>query len=169
VRDVCWDRSNAALVRTPFMDMPHVPWRLRRQLRQLGVHPRAVAESSGIKEWSDGELARLQPWWIKAFLRRHVTRCAFVACLFLVALAFLGASFERYQHWLQTTEAVAGEPVRKVDRWTAYCRVNPWMRTCRPVSRTARGGVTLVVASGTAATLARHGSGPDYAGVQSFE
>jgi hypothetical protein len=129
-----------------------LPWRVRGQLRRLAACPRAVAESSGLKEWSDRELARLQPNWIKAFLRRHAVRCAILALLYLLALAFLGASFERYWHWLQTAEAVAGDPVRTVDRWTAYCRVQPWTRACRPAPRTANREVIPVVASGVGAT-----------------
>jgi hypothetical protein len=99
-------------------------------------------------EWSDRELARLRPIWVKTFLRRHMIRCAFLALLYLMALAFLGASFERYWHWLQSVEAVAGEPVITVDRWTAYCRVKPLTRACRPVPRSENRGVTPVVASG---------------------
>jgi len=140
----------------------HLPWRLRRKLRRFGDHPRARVESSGVKEWSDRELARLQPSWIKDFLRRHATRCAVLACLYLFALALLGASFERYWHWLQTTESVAGEPVRKVDRWTAHCRVNPGTRACRPAPRRVRGAVTLVSTSGAHATLAASDGEPDY-------
>jgi hypothetical protein len=132
----------------------HLPWRLRRRLRRLGDHPRARAASSGVKEWSDRELARLQPSWVTDFLRRHVTRCAVLVCLYVFALVLLGASFERYWHWLQTTESVAGEPVRKVDRWTAHCRVNPGTRACRPSSRPVRGVVTLVSTSGASVTLA---------------
>jgi hypothetical protein len=131
----------------------HLPWRLRRKLRRLGDHPRALAASSGVKEWSDRELARLQPSWVTDFLRRHVTRCAVLVCLYLFALVFLGASFERYWHWLQTTESVAGEPVKKVDRWTAHCRVNPGTRACRTVSRPVRGVVTLVSTSGAGVAL----------------
>lgn len=124
---------------------PHrnLPWRLRHQLRRLGDHPRAVAESSGAKEWSDRALAPLRPSPATTVFRRHATRCVVLACLYLLALAFLGASFERYWHWVQTTEAVAGEPVRKVDRWTAHCRVRPWMQGCRPASRPEQGGARM--------------------------
>ena len=100
-----------------------------------------------MKEWSDRELARLQPGRVKAFLRRHMTQCIFLTCLYLCALGFLGASFERYWHWVQTTEAAAGEPVRRVDRWTAYCRVQPWTQACRPIPSTGHHGVTLMGAS----------------------
>ncbi len=127
----------------------HLPSRLRTQLRRLTRHPRAVAQSSGVKEWSDRELARLQPWWIKAFLRRHAVRCIVLACLYLFALALLGASFERYWHWLQATETVASEPVKRVDRWTAHCRVAPWLRACRPASRSAQRSAVLAPASNT--------------------
>jgi len=140
---------------------PHrnLPWRVRHQLRRLGAHPRAVVKSSGAKEWSDREIAGLRPGRARAFLRRHATRCAVLACLYLLAIAFLGASLERYWHWVQTTEAVAGEPVRKVDRWTAHCRVRPWMQGCRPASRTVRGGGDLTVRSATQITLARADAG----------
>ena len=99
-------------------------------------------------EWSDRELARLRPVWIKTFLRRHVIRCALLAFLYLAALVFLGASFERYWHWLQSVEALAGEPVKTVDRWTAYCRVKPFARACRPAPRPENRRVTPVIASG---------------------
>ena len=99
-------------------------------------------------EWSDRELARLKPIWIKTFLRQHVIRCALLAFLYLMALTFLGASVERYWHWLQSVEAVAGEPIRTVDRWTAYCRVNPLTRSCRPAHRLEHKGEASVTASG---------------------
>jgi hypothetical protein len=127
--------------------LAHGPWRARPHRCRVGAYHRAVVESSGVMEWSDRELARLRPWWIKAFLRRHVVRCVFLALLYLVGLAFLGASFERYWHWLHRVEAVAGEPVRTVDRWTAYCRVNPLARACRPAPRASRRAVIPVGAS----------------------
>ena len=149
---------------------PHrnLPWRLRQQLRRLGDHPRAFAESSGAKEWSDREVACLRPWRVKASLRRHATRCVILACLYLLAVAFLGASLERYWHWVRTTEAVAGEPVRKVDRWMAHCRVRPWTQGCRPASRVQRGEGNLVVASAKQVTLVRHDGGLAHAAVESF-
>jgi hypothetical protein len=92
-----------------------------------------------------------------------------LACLYLFAVAFLSASFERYWHWVRTTEAVAGEPVRKVDRWTANCRVKPWTQGCRPVSRAGRGEASLVVASSKKVAFARDNGGPAYAGAKPFE
>lgn len=164
------DRSNAMMAIAPGVRAhDHLPWRLRTQLRRLTRHPRAVAQSSGVKEWSDRELARLRPWWIKAFLRRHATRCVVLACLYIFALAFLGASFERYWHWLQATEAVASEPVRRVDRWTAHCRVAPWLRACRAVSRTAQRGAALAAASNAEAASPRERRGSDDAGVKPLE
>jgi hypothetical protein len=106
----------------------------RWQLRRRHAYQPASAEDSGAKEWSDRELARLRPSWFKTFLGRYRSHCAFLVFLYLLALLFLGASFERYWHWLQSVEAVAGEPVRIVDRWTAHCLVKPWTRACRPVS-----------------------------------
>lgn len=150
---------------------PHrnLPWRLRHQLRRLGDHPRAVAKTSGAQEWSDGQIACLRPWRVKAFLSRHATRCALLACLYLLAVAFLGASFERYWHWVQTAEAVAGEPVKKVDRWTAHCRVRPWMQGCRPDSRAGRGEMSVMVASGKKIALAGNDGGTAHARVAAFE
>ena len=156
------------MIAQPIGSHRNLPWRLRQQLRGLGDHPRAVGKSSGAKEWSDREIACLRPWRAKAFFRRHGTRCALLACLYLFAVAFLGASFERYRHWVRTTEAVAGEPVKKVDRWTAHCRVRPWTQGCRPVSRAGRGETSLVVASSKKAKLARDNGGPAYAGVEPF-
>lgn len=128
---------------TPNRAHRYLPWRLRQQLRRLRAHPRAVGHSSGVKEWSDREVARLQPGRVKAFLRRHMAQCICLTCLYLGALAFLGASFERYWHWVQTTEAVASEPVKKVNRWTAYCRVQPWTQACRPIPSTGHREVSL--------------------------
>lgn len=104
-----------------------------------------------------------------ALLRRHATRYAVLACLYLLALAFLGASFERYWHWVRTTEAVAGEPVRKVDRWTAHCRVRPWLQGCRPASRAERGGSRVLVVSATTAMSAPDAGGQAYTAVVPFE
>ena len=110
-------------------------------------------------EWSDRELARLRPCWIKSFLRRHAVRCAFLAFLYLLGLAFLGASFERYWHWLQSAEAVAvaGEPVRTVDRWTAYCRVKPWTRACHSAPRSGNREVGQVIVSDMRVAAVRDG------------
>ncbi len=147
---------------------PHrnLPWRLRHQLCRLGDHPRAVAESSGAKEWSDRAIAPLRPSRTATGFRRYAMRQVLPACIFLLALAFLGASFERYWHWVQTTEAVAGEPVRKVDRWTAHCRVRPWLQGCRPVSRPERGATRMVAVSAVAAPDSRGQASP---GAVSFE
>jgi hypothetical protein len=149
---------------------PHrnLPVRLRHQLRRLGDHPRAVAESSGAKEWSDRAIAPLRPSLATTFFRRHATRCIVLACLYLLALAFLGASFERYWHWVQTTEAVAGEPVRKVDRWTAHCRVRPWLQGCRAPARPERGGAHMAVVSAKSAMAASDDGGQASTGAIPF-
>ena len=150
---------------------PHrnLPWRLRHQTRRLGDHPRAIARSSGVREWSDQAISNLRPSRATAFLRRYATRYAVLACLYLLALAFLGASVERYWHWVRTTEAVAGEPVRKVDRWTAHCRVRPWLQGCRPASRADRGGVRAAVVSARTAMSASDDSEQAYTGTVPFE
>jgi hypothetical protein len=150
---------------------PHrtLPWRLRHQLHQLGDHSRAVADSSGAKEWSGRAIATRRPSRATAFSRRHAMRCVVLGCLYLLALAFLGASVERYWHWVQTTEAVAGEPVRKVDRWTAHCRVRPWLQGCRPPSRPERGGARVVVVSANPAMAASDGGAHASTGAVPFE
>jgi hypothetical protein len=132
-----------------------LPWGDRWQFRRLGAYRPAPAESSGAKEWSDRELARLRPSWFKTFLGRYRSHCAFLVFLYLLALVFLGASFERYWHWLQSVEAVAGEPVRIVDRWTAHCRVKPWTRSCRPAPSA---GTREVIPNGRAAYISHDGS-----------
>lgn len=136
----------------------HLSLRLRHQLRQLGDHPRAIAGSSGAKEWSDRIIAPLRPSGATSAYRRRAMRYAVLVCLYLLALAFLGASVERYWHWVQTTEAVAGEPVRKVDRWTAHCRVRPWLQGCRP-ARPEQPGMRMVVVPATTALAASDGGG----------
>jgi hypothetical protein len=113
---------------------------LRRRLRRLGRCWRPVVRSSGLKEWSDGEIARLRPRWVRAFLRRHRTRCAVLAVLYLIGLVLLAASFERYWRWSWTLEAVASEPVKTVNQWQAVCAARPWTAACRPDGRSpARG------------------------------
>lgn len=150
---------------------PHrnLPWRLRHQTRRLGDQPRAIAQSSGAKERSDPAISTFRPSRATAFLRRHATRYAVLACLYVLALVFLGASVERYWHWVRTTEAVAGEPVRKVDRWTAHCRVRPWLQGCRPASRAERGGVRAAVVSARTAMSASDDNGQVHTGAVPFE
>jgi hypothetical protein len=111
------------------------------------------------KEWSDRGSDLLRPRGITRLASRSLTRCVVLACVYLGALGFLGASFEAYRHWLRTTEAVAGEPVRKVDRWTAYCRVKPWTRGCRSVPGAGRRQVAPVVTAGAAAVSVANRSG----------
>ncbi|RPI08946.1 MAG: hypothetical protein EHM71_07235 [Zetaproteobacteria bacterium] len=101
-------------------------------------------------------------------LRRHTTRCAVVACLLLVAATCVGASFERYLYWLRTTEAVAGEPVRKVDRWTAYCRVKPWSQGCRTATPATSIPANLAVSTAAAAPAIRGDWGSAPAGSPHF-
>jgi hypothetical protein len=108
---------------------------LRRRLRRLGHHWRPVVRSSGLKEWSDAEIARLQPRWVRTFLRRHRGRCAVLAILYVIGLGLLAASLERYWRWSWTLEAVASEPVKVVDQWQAVCAAKPWMAACRPSGR----------------------------------
>jgi len=96
-----------------------------------------VVQSSGVKEWSDGEVARLRTAWVKAFLRRHVHRCALLVLLYLLGVAFLGASVERYWHWIRTLEAQAGAPIKTVNQWKATCVVRPWLKGCRPAPAAA--------------------------------
>jgi hypothetical protein len=109
-----------------------IPRQVQRQLRSLGKCWRPVVIPCGLKEWSDREIGRLRPAWVKEFLRRHVWRCSFLTLLYLMAFTFLGASFERYWHWVTTVEAVAGEPVTSIDKWKSYCVVKPWSRGCKP-------------------------------------
>jgi hypothetical protein len=124
---------------------------LRRRLRRLGTCARATAASSGVKEWSDAQIARLRPRWIRDFQRRHMIRCAFLALLYLLGLAFLGASVERFWHWVQTHEAVAGAAIRTVDQWKARCIVQPWSRGCKPGASSATRPTRVQLGPGTPA------------------
>ena len=45
-------------------------WRLRRFLKRKHSTPRGLAQSSGLMEWSDREIARLKPSWARRFIRR---------------------------------------------------------------------------------------------------
>ncbi len=108
---------------------------LQQQCRRLGRCPRPVIQSSGLKEWSDREVARLQPRWVKAFFRRHTLRCMVLVLLYLGAVGVFAASLDRYWVWMQTLEAVASPPVKTVNRWQAYCVVKPWSKPCRPQVR----------------------------------
>ena len=113
-------------------------------------------------------MARLLPGREKNLLRRPTTRYAVVACLLLFAATCLGASFERYLHWLRTTEAVAGEPVRKVDRWTAYCRVRPWSQGCRTAAPATSARATLAFSTDADAPAIRGEGEPAPAGTLHF-
>jgi hypothetical protein len=90
-----------------------------------------------VKDWSDREIARLRPSWMQEFLRGHVCRCAFLVLLYLVALGFLGASFERYWYWIGQVEAVASEPVKTINQRKAFCIVKPWTKACTPTPANA--------------------------------
>lgn len=133
---------------------PRLPRVLRRRLQRLGRTGRATPATSGWKEWSDQEVARLHPRWISGFLRRHVRRCAVLVLLYLIAFAFLLASFERYWYWVSTLEATASEPVKKIDQYKAYCVVKPWTRACQPHRRDEK---TAAVTSGRVALASTQG------------
>jgi hypothetical protein len=64
----------------------------------------------------------------------YCLRCAVLALSYLLVFAFLAASYDRYQQWHRILElrAVAGEPVKKIDRWKAACTVRPWLKVCQP-------------------------------------
>src|SRR5512138_153034 len=119
-----------------------LPRTLRRRLHDLGRIWCPVVESSGLKEWSDSEVARLHPGWMRGFLRGHVRRCAVLALLYVLAVGFLTASFERYWHWVTTLEATAGESIKRIDQYKAFCAVKPWTRACRPAVRDDRTRLT---------------------------
>ena len=122
-----------------------IPRALQRKLRRLGKCWRPVVVTSGLKEWSDEEIARLRSGWLRGFLHRHICRSAFLILLYLVAFGFLAASVERYWHWVTTVEAVAGESVKTVDKWKAYCIVNTSTKACKPAvaARVAHSAASL--------------------------
>jgi hypothetical protein len=113
-------------------------------------------------------VARLRPGPERGLTRRHAARYAVVVCLLLLAATCVGASFERYLYWLRTTEAVAGEPVRKVDRWTAYCRVKPWSQGCRTATPATSIPANLAVSTAAAAPAIRGDWGSAPAGSPHF-
>jgi hypothetical protein len=135
-------------------------WELRRQLRDLGKYSRAVPTCCGAKAWSDGAVARLRPRRESGQLRRRATRYAALGVLVLAVATCAGVSFGRYVHWLRTTEAVAGEPVKKVDRWTAYCRVKPWSQGCRIATPAVSVWRPLAVSAASDTPPPRIGSSP---------
>ena len=113
--------------------------RRRRRLRRMGQTLRPEAMSSGLKEWSDGELARLRPDWARTFRRRtHVK--AWI--LFAVALAssaagtmFFGFSVERYAYWTTAAQAVETPPVLAVTPWRRSCWEDSCPKTVKAIKR----------------------------------
>jgi len=110
-----------------------LPQALRAQLRGLSKCPRAIVQTSGLKEWSDAEIARLRSNWMERFLHCRVRWSAFLILLYLVACVLLAASLERYWHWVTTVESVAAAPIRKIDKWTAYSAIQGTARACNSV------------------------------------
>lgn len=119
---------------TPLISRPC----LRRLLRAKSIIARAHVQTSGLYEWSQNEIVRLQPTWLYAFLARHrrwkmVLRTVMV--LLLAAAIFrTGQSIDGFRTFIATTgtDHTAPDPIRVIDQWKGYCIVYKHIKACRP-------------------------------------
>ncbi len=99
-------------------------WRLRRFLKRKASTPRAVARSSGLLEWSEREIARLQPSWTRRFIHRQRRLARFFETLTLVTLVgatvFFALSLERFWVWGAGAQAALREEKQVVTKWQAW-------------------------------------------------
>jgi hypothetical protein len=103
--------------------------RLRRLLKQKSSTARALAQSSGLKEWSDREILRLKPSWTRRFTRqqRFLARVLETLALatLVVASTFFALSLERFWVWESAAQTVLHEEkqvITKVQAWNAVKR-----------------------------------------------
>jgi hypothetical protein len=116
-----------------------------------------VPRRACIKGQGGARLAALGYSWIKMLASSHARRRAFVTLLYVFGLAFFGASVERYWQWTRAAEAVSAGRVKTVDRWKAYCVVNPTVKSCRPVSPGQGSARAAYSDSSTIPNTAAHG------------
>ncbi len=99
-------------------------WRLRRFLKRKGATPRAVARSSGWLEWSEREIARLQPSWVRRFIKRQRRLARFFETLtfatLLAATVFFALSLERFWVWESAAQAALHEEKQVITKWQAW-------------------------------------------------
>ena len=114
-------------------------WRLRRFLKRKHSTPRGLAQSSGLMEWSDREIARLKPSWARRFIRRQRFLARLLERLTLatlvVASMFFALSLERFWAWGAAAQAVLREEkqvITKVQAWNAVKKPNNKSRTRGP-------------------------------------
>ena len=115
-------------------------WRLRRFLKRKASTPRAVARSSGLLEWSDCEIARLKPSWVRRFISRQrflarlLERVTLV--ILVVATTFFALSLERFWVWGAAAQAVLREDkqvITKFQAWNSVKKPKNLVRAGAPV------------------------------------
>ncbi len=99
-------------------------WRLRRFLKRKARTPRAVGHSSGLLEWSAREIARLQPSWVRRFIKRQRRLARFFEMLtlatLLAATGFFALSLEWFWVWQSAAQAALREEKQVVTKWEAW-------------------------------------------------
>jgi hypothetical protein len=98
--------------------------RLRRWLKRKAATPRAIARSSGLLEWSDREIARLQPSWVRRFITRQRRLARFLETLslatLLAATLCFALSVEWFWVWEATVRATSYTEKQTVTKWQAW-------------------------------------------------
>jgi hypothetical protein len=116
-------------------------WRLRRLLKRKSSTARAIAQSSGLKEWSDREVIRLKPSWAKRFKRQQRFLARILETLALatlvVASTFFALSLERFWVWESAAQTVLGEEKQVITK------VQAWNTVKRPKGPAPAGGSVL--------------------------
>ena len=115
--------------------------RLRRLLKRKSSASRAIAHSSGLKEWSDREVIRLKPSWAKRFKRRQRFLARVLETLALatlvVASTFFALSLERFWVWESAAQTVLHEKKQVITKMQA------WNTVKRPRGTDQRGGAVI--------------------------
>jgi hypothetical protein len=115
--------------------------RLRRLLQRKSSTSRAIAHSSGLKEWSDREVIRLKPSWAKRFKRRQRFLARVLETLALatlvVASTFFALSLERFWVWESAAQTVLHEEKQVITKMQA------WNTVKRPKGIPQAGGTVI--------------------------
>lgn len=99
-------------------------WRLRRLLKRTTAPPRAVACSSGLLEWSEREIARLNLSWVRRFTNRQRRFARILETLTLATLVaatvFFALSLERFWVWEAAAQAALHTEKQTITKWEAW-------------------------------------------------